>query len=311
MGMQISVVPNSLLMMLRAFRRPVLFGVAAASISIVWTLTVPNRYRSESKVLAADARSNGGGLSAAALAVGVSIPGQESADSAYVDILTSRWVSERILGTCYRFHLKSWYFGKDMIREQTFYTYLGAKNPDQAHRLFLRHVIVNRDMKTKLLSISAETTSPELSQKVVQDMVKLLEEFVISKARTRGWTKAEFASKRLAEAKMEMDLAERDLQAFVNVNRNATMSSDPLVRLKNLRLENDYKIKTQIVTTLSINREQSLLEEKNDMPILNLLEDGNLPYEKNYPPRSLIVVGVFISFTLMFLVYERKLSIRL
>jgi hypothetical protein len=39
-----------------------------------------------------------------------------------------------------------------------------------------------------------------------------------------------------------------------------------------------------------MNREQALLEEKNDIPILNVLDPGNLPIEKSKPARSVVVL---------------------
>jgi hypothetical protein len=39
-----------------------------------------------------------------------------------------------------------------------------------------------------------------------------------------------------------------------------------------------------------MNREQALLEEKNDIPILNMLDPGNLPIDKSKPARSVMVL---------------------
>jgi hypothetical protein len=39
-----------------------------------------------------------------------------------------------------------------------------------------------------------------------------------------------------------------------------------------------------------MNREQALLEEKNDIPILNMLDPGNLPIDKSKPSRLAMVL---------------------
>jgi hypothetical protein len=83
---------------------------------------------------------------------------------------------------------------------------------------------------------------------------------------------------------------EEVLRAFLDGNRNYLMSPDPAVRLKGMRLESELKLRTQIVTTLAIAREQALLEEKNDMPILNVLDAGNLPIEESGPSRFFLVM---------------------
>jgi uncharacterized protein involved in exopolysaccharide biosynthesis len=71
-----------------------------------------------------------------------------------------------------------------------------------------------------------------------------------------------------------------------------------VVRLKGTRLEAELRLRTQVVTTLAIAREQALMEEKNDMPILNVLDVGNLPLEKSGPARSQTVVFVAIVISL-------------
>jgi hypothetical protein len=61
-----------------------------------------------------------------------------------------------------------------------------------------------------------------------------------------------------------------------------------------MRLENDLRLRQQLVGTMSINLEQALLEEKNDMPILNVLDEGNLPTLKSRPMRSVFPVIALI-----------------
>jgi uncharacterized protein involved in exopolysaccharide biosynthesis len=56
-------------------------------------------------------------------------------------------------------------------------------------------------------------------------------------------------------------------------------------------LENELRLRQQLVTTLALNREQALLEEKNDIPVLSLLDPADYPSDKSRPPRSLFVVA--------------------
>ena len=61
-----------------------------------------------------------------------------------------------------------------------------------------------------------------------------------------------------------------------------------------------------VLTTLTLNYEQALLEEKNDMPILNTLDAGDLPTEKSGPSRSLLMVSALIVAGLATHVMARK-----
>lgn len=297
----------------QALMKPVRWGAFAALLTAMFTLFIPNQYRSEARILPADQRGavGVGGLAAAAAAVGVSIPGQESADAAYVDILTSRWLREQVLRTSFTFKVKTWRFGQEEVRTQTLYDFLQAKNYDRAVVALKACTSVNRDLKSKLLTISVETISPELSQQIAQRMVRLLDEFVVAKARTRGGAKAAFAEKRLIEARQELVEAESELLKFLDKNRNYVISPDPSIRLKGQRLDNELKLRGQLVMTLAISREQALLEEKNDMPILNVLDAGNLPEDKSRPSRSSIVLAMFAGAALLKWVYmQRDLILR-
>lgn len=277
-------------------KRPTQVGFAAGLLTAIFSLTLPNQYKSEVRVLPADARGGGVGnlaaMAGAAAAVGISIPGQESADAAYVDILNSRRLREQLLQSTYHFHVRTWRFGVEQAREQTLIEFLDKKNLDGAVKALKENITVVRDLKTKLLTITVETESPDLSQSVAQRLVHQLNEFVVAISQTRGGAKATFAERRLAEARQELSQAENEFRTFLDGNRNYLLSSDAKVRLTGLRLENELKLRTQLVSTLAVSREQALLEEKNDLPILNVLDAANLPIEKSGPARSLIVLLV-------------------
>lgn len=293
-----------------AIRRPLRTGLGAAAVVACWTLLLPNQFKSEARVLPADAQSSASGALGAAAAVGITLPGQESPDAAFVDILNSRSIRVALLTTRYRFHLRNWLFGLEQLKEQTLYEYLRAKNMDRAVRTLKEHVTITRDLKTKLLTITVETESPELSQLVAEQMVTLLNDFVVGKAQTRGGAKAAFAEQRLEQARAEMAQAEEALRAFLESNRNFLQSTDPGVRLRGQRLDNELKLRTQVVTTLAITREQALLEEKNDMPILNVLDRGNLPIDKSGPARSVMVLMTLVAVTGACVIYRERERVR-
>lgn len=276
-------------------RFPLKTGLVAGVLTVAVTLTLPNEYKSEARILPADQRGSAMGSAAAAAAaatVGVSIPGQESPDAAFVDILNSRSLREVLLLTQFTYNIRTWYFGIEQTRQGNLFEYFQKKNMDLAVKALREKISVNRDLKTKLITITAETESPQLSQQVTKKMVRLLDDFVINKSQTRGGAKAQFSLKRLAEARQEMAEAEGDFLTFLDGNRNFLLSPDPSIRLKGIRLDNELKLRVQILTTLAIAREQALLEEKNDMPILNVLDEGNLPIEKSRPNRASLVVVI-------------------
>lgn len=278
-----------------SLKRPIQWALAAGLLTALVTLFMPNYYRSEARLLPVETKGLGGnlgGLASAAAAFGVSVPGGDSSDANFVDVLNSRWLRKQLLQTEFQYHIRSWRFGAERVEKGTLYNYLDAKNMDRALQELGAVVSASRDLKSKIISITAETKSPELSQLIVDRTDKLLEVFLQDKGRTRGGAKAAFAEARLTDARREMDEAENVLRHFLESNRNFQTSSEPSVRLKGSRLETELRLRQQLVTSIAMNREQALLEEKNDIPILNVLDSADLPIDKSKPVRSIIVLLV-------------------
>ena len=281
--------------LLKSLKRPAQWALAAGVLTAAVTLLMPNYYRSEARLLPVESKGLGGnlgGLATAGAAFGVSVPGGEGNDANFVDVLNSRWMREQLLQTEFQYHARSWRFGAEQVRKGTLYEYVDERNMDRAVKELGKVLSASRDLKSKVITLSAETRSPDLSQQVVQRAGKLLEAFLQEKGRTRGGAKAIFAEARLADARLEMDQAEDAFRRFLEGNRNYQGSGDPAVRLRGTRLESELRLRQQLVTTLAMNREQALLEEKNDIPILNVLDAGNLPIEKSKPARSVVVLLV-------------------
>ena len=292
---------------LMGVKRPLKVGFVAACLAVVVALLIPNYYKSEAKLLPESNNSMGalGGLASAAAALGVSIPpGGGGKDDNFVDILQSRWLQERLLQSELQFKVKSWRFGAEFEKRQTLYEYLNSKNMDLAIRKLKPMLTINQNLKSKIITFSAESLSPTLSQEIVKNGIRMAEKFIMERGQTRGGAKATFAEARLKEAKNELDSAQAELTRFIVINRNyrwirpSCPSATPL--------EGEFKLHQQLVETLAISREQALLEEKNDMPILNVLDGGNLPFEKSRPHRALMVMVTFLFAFGGVLIYQKK-----
>jgi hypothetical protein len=275
-----------------SLKKPLRWAFAAGLLTAILSLFMPNYYRSEARLLPVDASISGslGSLAAAAAAFGVGLGGAGGSDANFVDILKSRWLKENLLKTEYEFQTRFGRFGSAKPHRETLYAYLEEDNLDRAVKRLDGIFKAEKDLRTSVITLYAETRSPELSQQIVRRATELLNQFVIQNSRTRGSEKAVFAEARLADARKEMDQAEAAFRAFLETNRNYQVSSDPAVHLRGTRLEAELNLRRQMLSTLAMNREQALLDAKNDVPILNVLDAGNLPIEKSRPFRSLIVL---------------------
>ena len=285
--------PPALRDRLAEFKIPLRNGLVAGAVVTVVSLFLPNTYKSEVRILPADTRSSSGagGMAAAAAAVGV---------------IKSRWMQKTLVQATYRFRTRGFLFLPWTQREETLAQFFGTRSMDKAVAKVKNLVTVSRDLKTKLITVTVETTSPELSQQLAQNVTKALEGFVKEKAQTRGGNKAAFTAERLREAQGDYARSEKEFKEFLDAHRNYSTSAEPGIRLTGLRLENSLKLRQQVLTTLTLNYEQALLEEKNDMPILNTLDAGDLPTDKSGPSRSLLVVSAAIIVGLATHVMARK-----
>jgi len=273
------------------------------------TILASNYYRSEARVVPLDSKAAGGigQLAAAAAAVGISVPGQDGGEGNYLDILQSRWIQERLLQTRFQFWEPAGVVGHNRWHDETLITHLQRKDLDAGVRKLREHLGVSRDPKSNLILIYAETQSPELSQQIVRTAMALLQERAMEAGKTRGGEKAHFASSRLEEARRALNKAEEVFRDFLEKNRNYLTSSDPYVRLQGTRFETEIKLRQQLLMTIALNHEQALLEEKNDLPLLNVIDPPNLPVEKSRPARSIIVLATFaVTFFALFLYKKRE-----
>lgn len=282
---------------LTTLKLPFVWAFSAGILAAIITILMPNYYRSEARLLPVEPRTSGAGISglaSTAAAFGIALPGTDGSDANFVDILNSRWLLEQVATTEFQFSEQSWRFGSKSIKKMNLCTYFKAPNLDRAIMALGTVLHTSRDMRTRVITVAAETKSPELSQQVVQRAVKLLEQFNQQKGRTRGGAKASFAEARLQEAKQELDASEEDFRRFLEGNRGYQTSADPSVRLEGMRLETEYRRRQQLFNVIAMNREQALMEEKNDIPIVNIMDPANLPQEKSRPKRANTVMLVMV-----------------
>lgn len=279
----------------KPWRKAIWRAFVAALIVAVGSLFLKDQFKSEASILPDQSRSRNmgslGDLSKAAGLSGLLGGAAEGGDlSSLPDILLSRWICEQLLKKDYSFHTRSWRFGGWTAKHQTLFDYLGEDDMDRAMSALLRHYTADKLQRTNLVAVSVETASPELSQQVLEESLRLLEDFLDHQVQTRGDIKVAFAKKRLIEAREEYQQAESDLKQFAEKNRGYPLSSDPGVRLAGQRLEGLLKIRGDLVALTVMNHEAALMEAADDTTRPNVLDRANLPIRKSRPARSLLVL---------------------
>lgn len=266
-----------------------LAGACAACAS----LCLPDRFRARARILpdmgsaAPAARS---GVWAPTAPAGIQGSREDGPTVIFAEILRSRRVADRVLEATYAYGVRSWALGPEHRRRGTLAEHLGVSG-DPAQGAFQRLLGVDRKARSGLLTVTAETTSPELSLQVVQGAVAALRETLADFARAEARNRAAALEPRLEQARAAHGEASGRFQAFLAVNRNWETGSSPQVHFQGAQLKERVDLWARVLANLTLNREQALLEAGNQAPALLVLDGGSLPRRKCGPPRALLVLG--------------------
>lgn len=277
-----------------SLRRAALHAFLAGLATAGGATLLPNYYRSEARILS-DTGHVGG---SSPLRTGVwaptappETPGsrEDGPTVIYADILRSRRLAEQLLLQDYEYGCRSWRFGPRRVVRGTLLAYLRAGNVDRAMGGLRALLSVQRDAKSGLLTIGVETRSPELSLQVVRKATESLRDLLVEFSQTAGKNKARFTLGRLDEVSAKYADMGRAFQRFQEANRNWETSPAPHVRFQGNQMKEGMELWKRVVTNLTLNHEQALLEAQNDTQTLLLMDSGRLPVEKNRPARGFLV----------------------
>jgi len=272
------------------FKKAIKVAMFAGLLAACASLFLHQYYKSTVTILPSSPKTGSGSLASAASALGLGV--STSDDISYLEVLQSRWLAERLLVAPREFKMGWGRFGTPKPYRQSLLNYLNDPNMDKAKEFLPKLYSQEQDLKSGVISINVETRSPQLSQQVAQQAAQLLIEFVTTQQRTKGGAKARFVRQRVQDVEADIGRIEDTLRQFLQANRNYQTTTDPEVRLKGARLEFELQTKRQILIGLNVSLEQALQQEKDDTPLVNILDTGNLPIEKSRPGRAIIVLLV-------------------
>jgi len=277
-----------------SLRRPALDAVKAGLVTAGLVLLLPNQYRSEARILSDTGHAGGGTSPRAGVwapSAAPETPGtrEEGPTVIYADILRSRRLAEQLLLRTYDYRVRGWRFGRVRRVHGTLLDYLGVPSLDRGMGALTGMMAVQRDLKSGLLTVRVDSRAPELSQAVTRQATTGLGDILVELSRTAALNKARFTLARLEEVKGRYQELGRAFQRFQDANRNWEKSPAPNLRFQGTQLREELDLWRQVVTNLTLNHEQALLEAQNDTQTLLLLDPGNLPVEKSKPARALMV----------------------
>lgn len=257
-------------------------------LSIIISLSLPESYKSTATLLPETEKSklaSLGGLSDLAALTGVSVGGEVSLVKLYPTIIKSGAVLKNVLYTKYQ--TKKF---KDSIDLIQFWNIEGESNEHkyQAALNLLRDGLgVLLDAKTGVVSVSIETSEPQLSADIVNNVTKELDIFIRTKRTFNASEQRKFIEGRLVEVKADLEKAENRLKEFREKNRR--ISDSPQLLLQQERLIREVQINTTVYTELKKQYEVIKIEEVKNLPIINVLDKARAAAHRERPKRTMLV----------------------
>lgn len=149
---------------------------------------------------------------------------------------------------------------------------------DETVEWLREHLVPSAAQRTGVVSISAETESPVLSQQILVRILAELDRYNQETRQSQARSERRFTEQRLSDARRDLRQAEERLVAFGQQNRAAV---SPQLRAELQRLEREVGFREQVVTSLVQAFEQARIDEVRDTPVFSLIDPPSAPARPN------------------------------
>jgi uncharacterized protein involved in exopolysaccharide biosynthesis len=131
------------------------------------------------------------------------------------------------------------------------------------------------DAATGIVRFSVETLSSDLSRKVAERLLDLVEDFNIRVRQTRGGAERDFLVERVEAAQLELTLVEDELADFIE--RNRSYENSPELTFQYNRLQESVNLQREVNRTLVEALETAKIDEVRNTPVITIVEEPELP----------------------------------
>jgi uncharacterized protein involved in exopolysaccharide biosynthesis len=139
--------------------------------------------------------------------------------------------------------------------------------------------------------------------------LECLDNFNQNQRKTSAGQNRQFIEKRLAEAKSELTEAESNLKNLRQRNMNYYGATDPELAMLNSQLQREVEVKSQVYLTLCQQYELASIQEKKELPVIQILDSAQPPSLKSGPGRvKTTIIGFLLGAisAIGFLILEKR-----
>lgn len=153
-------------------------------------------------------------------------------------------------------------------------------------------ISVNVARETRFITLSVETEEPKLSADIANNIAGQLDEYMLTKRRTRATDQRDWIDRRLSEVEGDLRRSEENLKEFRE--RNRRIADSPELMLEQQRLAREVEMNNALFIELKKQQETVKIQEIRDMPVVQVLDHARIPYEKSGPNRKMMVIIAFV-----------------
>ncbi len=143
------------------------------------------------------------------------------------------------------------------------------------------------DLKSGIISISAEFQDPEVAAQVAEKTVLYLTQYVTEYRLQKVRENLKFVSEQCEIAKIEFNRAQMDRALFLDENKNIISAK---IQSEKERLQSQYDLTYNIYNNLAQQKEQAKIKVQEETPVIKVLNPVQVPVEKSKPKRSMIMI---------------------
>lgn len=255
--------------------------VAACSLGlfvlvVLVTLVLPRTYTVVSSFTPQSERmpSNLAGIAAQ---FGVALPAPDAGANPdfYVELLESRRILTETLKGTYTFPTDTGEVSGTLVDLMEIEGETEGERLDIGLRKLRGMIEAELDRPSGVVTFEVETEDPQLSAKVAQRLLDLLNRFNLETRQSQAAAERRFTEVRLEEAKAELLEVENRLQRFLETNRD--IGTSPPLRFRQDRLEREVDVRQAVVNALAQNYEQARIDEVRDIPVITIVEAPEPP----------------------------------
>jgi capsule polysaccharide export protein KpsE/RkpR len=292
--------------LMRALRHRTLMVSIAMGISAVTAIKLvlmPNKYQYTSKIVLQGGSSPlTGSLGTLASLAGVGGGASGNDPSLYFpdialssgilqNILKQRWKAiEAVEDTSQSFLLQD-FWGIDP--DTTLPRWKDALAENLQRRLVANgYLNVEADKKTGVISVSTTFEDPLLAYNVNQFVVEQANDVLVHKMNSSAAENRRFIEGRLQKVQSDLANAEERYIGFLENNRGR---GAPTQQVEEARLQRSLQVSQEVYLQLVKQYEAAKIEEVKNLPLIEKIDQPNIPVKKASPKRTLIlmVVSVF------------------